>query len=199
MDIKGFAISRSLIYSHFKNMATAKVYLVAVISHWIIKHMWFDRKKTGAFFTGDSLKVHNWMPFSTYDRDNDNLANGSCSLLQGGSGGWWFNSCLDSNGNGRFYKKGELHPDGIQWKKNQSRLYGALTGFAMLIKPYIYWNDMHASMSKDMISFGLLFIIYRHKQWKMHVFVWIMEHKHVSRVFCPFGSSAWWDNLHLCL
>ena len=55
------------------------------------------------------------MPFSTYDRDNDNFRNGSCSLMYGGGGGWWFNDCINSNVNGKYYEDGGYHYDGILW------------------------------------------------------------------------------------
>jgi len=47
---------------------------------------------------------HNWMSFTTYDRDNDAQSNSNCAA--GCGGGWWYNSCYfacltckaDSNG-----------------------------------------------------------------------------------------------------
>ena len=38
------------------------------------------------------LSYHDDMPFSTYDRDNDQFSS-SCSEDYGGGGGWWFRSC----------------------------------------------------------------------------------------------------------
>ena len=66
--------------------------------------------------SGDSLKyagfgtggIHNGMPFTTLDRDNDysisNCAN-NCK------GGWWYNNCFAANLNGEY-----LGPSGNEWK-----------------------------------------------------------------------------------
>ena len=86
------------------------------------------------FFIGDGFKGHNGIPFSTYDKDHDNLKTGSCSYEKGGGGGWWFNSCGNSNGNGRYYKFWNIRRDGITWGRN-ARGPMLWTSFRMIIKP----------------------------------------------------------------
>lgn len=83
----------------------------------------------------DGLKMHKDQPFTTYDRDNDdvdrddedgtNCADHSGKLF----GGWWFggrngiashviDNCLDSNLNGKYYASGNDNGNGngIEWK-----------------------------------------------------------------------------------
>ena len=53
---------------------------------------------TFSFYTGtagDSFSYHRGHPFSTKDRDNDELPDESCA--QTSSGGWWYRDCRDSN------------------------------------------------------------------------------------------------------
>ena len=46
---------------------------------------------------------HNGMGFSTYDQDNDRLANGNCAKSK--TAGWWFNKCSRSclTGNQKYH------------------------------------------------------------------------------------------------
>lgn len=81
---------------------------------------------------GDSLSYHRGMAFSTKDRDND-LNGGDCANRC--KGGWWFNSCLDSNLNG-LYHHGK-HPtswEGVNWNKWKGHSYSAKRA-EMKIKP----------------------------------------------------------------
>nr|XP_057918997.1 fibrinogen-like protein 1 [Doryrhamphus excisus] len=58
---------------------------------------------------------HQGIPFSTYDKDNDNYQ-GSCA--QEDKGGWWFNKCHAAHLNGRYYPSGYysgLTDDGVVW------------------------------------------------------------------------------------
>ncbi|KAL0978349.1 hypothetical protein UPYG_G00169360 [Umbra pygmaea] len=45
---------------------------------------------------------HDGRAFSTNDRDHDRYASGNCAQYYGA--GWWFDSCLAANLNGRYYK-----------------------------------------------------------------------------------------------
>jgi hypothetical protein len=60
---------------------------------------------------GDSLRTHDNMPFSTYDRDNANCVSG-CNCASVFKGGWWYNSCYQANLNG-VYLHGQLQSNGI--------------------------------------------------------------------------------------
>ncbi|KAH8260105.1 hypothetical protein KR026_003102, partial [Drosophila bipectinata] len=107
---------------------------------------------------GDSLKYHEYMKFTTYDRDND-LWNENCVKLCGG--GWWFNQCATryifkryvhffylknvyihfqfySSLNGRFYKDGKRMDNtyGILWKSWHNNDWSvSLTFVEMMIRP----------------------------------------------------------------
>lgn len=45
----------------------------------------------GSGTTGDSLKIHHGMKFSTFDQDNDRDSNRHCAEIY--TGGWWYNEC----------------------------------------------------------------------------------------------------------
>ncbi|XP_061785629.1 fibrinogen-like protein 1 [Nerophis lumbriciformis] len=58
---------------------------------------------------------HQGVPFSTYDKDNDNYR-GNCA--QEDKGGWWFNKCHSAHLNGQYYHGGYysgLTDDGVVW------------------------------------------------------------------------------------
>ena len=54
---------------------------------------------------------NNGMPFSTKDRDNDQLS-GNCAISRHGA--WWYKGCTHSNLNG-LYRSGLIGANGIQW------------------------------------------------------------------------------------
>ena len=61
------------------------------------------------------MKRHSGKKFSTKDRDNDNSGE-NCSMQRGG-GGWWFDSCTDSNLNGIYLGSADRDWHGIIWRK----------------------------------------------------------------------------------
>ncbi|KAH8329045.1 hypothetical protein KR074_002320, partial [Drosophila pseudoananassae] len=84
---------------------------------------------------GDYLSNLN-RKFSTYDRDNDLLWDGSCATEHGG--GWWFGYCGYSSLNGRFYKDGKIKDKlyGIGWGMWLKYHYTvSLTFVEMMIRP----------------------------------------------------------------
>ena len=70
---------------------------------------------------GDSLAYHNNMAFSTKDRDNDRSSS-NCAVSA--TGAWWYNSCHQSNLNGKYL--------------------GDTTSFKGVI--WYYWKNAHASL-----------------------------------------------------
>ncbi len=52
------------------------------------------------YYAGDSLRYHDGMQFSTYDRDNDRHGSINCASDQGGA--WWHNACQYSALNANF-------------------------------------------------------------------------------------------------
>ncbi|XP_065428419.1 ficolin-2-like isoform X7 [Chrysemys picta bellii] len=78
----------------------------------------------GAFVNGtagDSLIIHNNMPFTTRDVDND-LYSGNCATSF--KGAWWYKDCHWSNLNG-LYLRGdhESYADGVNWKTGKGQKY----------------------------------------------------------------------------
>nr|CAB3245506.1 ficolin-1-like [Phallusia mammillata] len=68
----------------------------------------------------DGLRYHSGKPFSTYDRDNDQL-NGHCA--KGHKSGWWHGGgtyCLSSNLNGIYQTSRSYTWSGIVWPKHHS-------------------------------------------------------------------------------
>ena len=52
------------------------------------------------------------MPFTTYDRDNDNFPNFQCAAWA--KGGWWHNACQKSCLNGLYGDNG--YGQGVNWE-----------------------------------------------------------------------------------
>ncbi|XP_041058681.1 fibrinogen-like 2a [Carcharodon carcharias] len=84
---------------------------------------------------------HDQKYFTTKDKDNDNYPLGNCGAYY--SSGWWFDSCMSANLNGKYYKK--LYKgirNGIYWGTWHSVAREILNGYRhafksvrMLIRP----------------------------------------------------------------
>nr|XP_023970353.1 ficolin-2 isoform X1 [Chrysemys picta bellii] len=78
----------------------------------------------GAFVNGtagDSLIIHNNMPFTTRDFDND-LYSGNCATSF--KGAWWYKDCHWSNLNGLYLRGAhESYADGVNWKTGKGHKY----------------------------------------------------------------------------
>ena len=64
-----------------------------------------------SFNRGDGLQKHNYIKFSTFDKENDNNPNEHCSTAYG-RGGWWYDACYKVYPNGRY---GQKYPN--QWER----------------------------------------------------------------------------------
>ena len=62
---------------------------------------------------GDSLDNHRGMSFSTRGHDNDKSGNYDCALHK--KGGWWYNSCYNSNLNGVYSPGMVNYGPGMNW------------------------------------------------------------------------------------
>ena len=96
-----------------------------------------DCKNQCVFFNlaGDSLfNHHNGHAFSTKYRDNDANRNKNCANLY--LGGWWYNSCYDSNLNGKYYNEaGRADWTGIVWYHWKAIRNYTLKRVSMKIRP----------------------------------------------------------------
>ena len=75
--------------------------------------MLYDFTFNSAGNAGDALEKHNYMKFTTKDRDKDDV-NYNCAVMY--SGGWWYNSCHDANLNGVYFEPGDHSNRGIFWR-----------------------------------------------------------------------------------
>lgn len=55
---------------------------------------------------------NNGMPFTTYDRDNDNHGSLNCAVWA--KGGWWYNACHNSCLNGVYGD--DSYAKGVNWE-----------------------------------------------------------------------------------
>ncbi|XP_053677319.1 angiopoietin-2-like [Anopheles nili] len=86
----------------------------------------------------DALSYHNDNDFSTYDRPNDKSNEHFPCALTFGSG-WWFNSCAESNLNGKYYLENPQNQStGILWESWLGNY--SLKSAKMMIRPKDTWN-----------------------------------------------------------
>ncbi|KAG6452175.1 fibrinogen C domain-containing protein 1 isoform X2 [Manduca sexta] len=82
---------------------------------------------------GDSLSYHAGQKFSTFDMDNDEWKDGSCSAEHGGA--WWYKECDKSNLNGKYsLSADENRGQTIYWISFKGPNY-PLTKTKMMIRP----------------------------------------------------------------
>ena len=79
----------------------------------------------------DSLSYHNYMPFSTKDRDHDKHDSRHCAVYY--SGGWWYRGCHKSNLNGIYPTDSQNHPEAISWYYLRGR-YGFIKMTEMKVR-----------------------------------------------------------------
>ncbi|XP_062597398.1 fibrinogen-like protein 1, partial [Saccostrea cucullata] len=85
----------------------------------------------GDSFAGTCSICNNGMPFSTYDRDNDNHLTLNCAVW--GKGGWWHNACHKSNLNGLY--SDNRYGQGVNWE-NWKTLNYSLKSSIMKVRKY---------------------------------------------------------------
>ncbi|XP_049547807.1 angiopoietin-1-like [Anopheles darlingi] len=96
----------------------------------------------------DSLSYHNDQEFSTYDRSNDkSFGRYHCALTYGS--GWWFNSCAESNLNGKYYLENpRAHKStGILWESWLGDY--SLKSSLIMIRPKDAWNRDEESSAAE--------------------------------------------------
>ena len=80
-------------------------------------------KYTGS--TGDSLRTHNNMKFSTFDNDQDTDEKHCAEYYH--SGGWWFEDCFWANLNGHYQGGPSGFGLGIHWREFKGIRYSLKT------------------------------------------------------------------------
>lgn len=73
---------------------------------------------------------NNGMPFTTYDRDNDNVS-GNCAVWA--KGGWWHNTCHNSNLNGLYGDN--RYSKGVNWEDWKTLEYSLKSSVMKVRKP----------------------------------------------------------------
>ena len=62
---------------------------------------------------GNCMDLYNGYRFTTRDNDNDLYSPDNCA--QQYTGAWWYNSCLNSNLNGRYFNTSTINTQGVTW------------------------------------------------------------------------------------
>ncbi|XP_044193612.1 microfibril-associated glycoprotein 4-like [Thunnus albacares] len=83
---------------------------------------------------GDSLSYHSGQKFTTFDKDQDNWADGNCARDR--LGAFWYNDCHDANPNGvyRWGADNILIQLGVEWESWKGANYSLKT-ISMKIRP----------------------------------------------------------------
>ena len=74
---------------------------------------------------GDSLEYHSGQKFSTRNNDQDMQSRENCALDR--KGGWWYNSCANTNLNGPYLSGESPEEDGVSWYAWRGRHYSLKT------------------------------------------------------------------------
>ena len=83
--------------------------LFAKYDHWSVNSEYHKYQLSIGGYSGnagDSLRPHNDMFFTTYDRDNDRHPKMNCAYTNT-KGGFWYNACTPANLNGRIIPRGD--------------------------------------------------------------------------------------------
>ncbi|XP_076109033.1 microfibril-associated glycoprotein 4-like [Mytilus galloprovincialis] len=84
---------------------------------------------------GDSLDYQNGQAFTTKDRDNDPWTDisykNNCGIYK--QGGWWYNTCAQSNLNGVYMEGGKISHSGMHWSHWKNKQY-SLKSSSMMIR-----------------------------------------------------------------
>ncbi|XP_048588394.1 fibrinogen C domain-containing protein 1 isoform X2 [Nematostella vectensis] len=110
--------TRYAVYDHFAVSAENRNYVLTLGSY------------SGT--AGDSLSIHRGMAFTTKDREHDNFPPDNCAIHK--TGAWWYNSCSNSNLNGKYFQGGEALHNGINWSTWKGYEY-SLKRSEMKIRP----------------------------------------------------------------
>ena len=99
--LKDFAnATRYATYSHFHIAEEAHLYRLFVMGY------------SGT--AGDGMHRQDGMAFTTFDKDNDIDGSHNCAVLY--LGAWWYETCHDSNLNGKYLSGAHTsYADGIEW------------------------------------------------------------------------------------
>ncbi|KAL9952817.1 hypothetical protein ACROYT_G040128 [Oculina patagonica] len=81
---------------------------------------------------GDSLASHRAQPFTTRDRDNDNLVSDNCAINHHGA--WWYKTCFVSSLNGIYHRSSFTPGIGLTWNTWKGPFY-SLKRTEMKIRP----------------------------------------------------------------